>query len=104
MKIENNNKVQVLDNLVKSANAKSSKQGAVGKKDNQQQITDKVELSTRKTEIDQLKEQVKAAPATRQEKIDAVKQAVDNGTYNVKGEDVARSMLKNHILDEALKP
>ena len=104
MKIEDNNKVQLLDHLVKSANAKSPKQSAVGKKDNQQQITDKVELSGRKTEIDQLKEQVKAAPATRQEKIDAVKQAVDNGTYNVKGEDVARSILKNQVLDEALKP
>ena len=104
MKIENNNKVQLLDHLVKSANAKSPKQGAVGQKDIQQQVTDKVELSGRKTEIDQLKEKVKAAPATRQEKIDAIKQALDNNTYNVKGEDVARSILKNQVLDEALKP
>jgi flagellar biosynthesis anti-sigma factor FlgM len=104
MKIENNNKVQLLDHLVKSANAKSPKQGGVGQKDNQQQVTDKVELSGRKIEIDQLKEKVKAAPATRQEKIDAIKQALDNKTYNVKGEDVARSILKNQVLDEALKP
>ena len=104
MKIENSNNVQVLDRLVKSANAKSPKQDAVGQKDNQQQITDKVELSARKTEIDQLKEKVKAAPATRQDKIDAIKQAIGNKTYNVKGEDVARSILKNQVLDEALKP
>ena len=37
MKIENNNKVQLLDHLVKSANAKAPKQGTVGQKDNQQQ-------------------------------------------------------------------
>ena len=104
MKIENNNKVQLLDHLVKSANAKAPKQGTVGQKDNQQQITDQVELSGRKTEIDQLKEKVKAAPATRQDKIDAIKQSIDNGTYNVKGEDVARSILKSQVLDEALKP
>lgn len=103
MKIENGGKVQVLDHLVKSANTKSPKQGAVGQKDNQQ-IVDKVELSTRKAEIDKLKERVKAAPATRQEKIDTIKQAIENGTYNVKGEDVARSILKNQLLDEALKP
>jgi negative regulator of flagellin synthesis FlgM len=103
MKIENGGKVQVLDHLVKSANAKSPKQGAVGQKDNQQ-IVDKVELSTRKTEIEKLKGQVKAAPATRQEKIDTIKQAIQNGTYNVKSEDVARSMLKNQLMDEALKP
>ena len=103
MKIENNNKVQVLDHLVKSANAKSPKQTAVGRKDTEQ-IIDKVEFSGRKVEIERLKEKVKAAPATRQEKIDAIKQAIENKTYAVKGEDVARSILKNQILDEALKP
>ncbi len=104
MKIENSNKVQVLDHLVKSANAKSPKQGNVGQKDNVQEYADKVELSGRKAEIDQLKDKIKAAPATRQEKIDAIKQALENNTYNVKGEDIARSILKNQVLDEALKP
>ncbi len=104
MKIENNNKVQVLDHLVKSANAKAPKQGAVGQKSNPQQVTDTVELSARKTEIDQLKDKVKATPATRQDKVDAIKQALENKTYNVKGEDIARSILKNQVLDEALKP
>jgi flagellar biosynthesis anti-sigma factor FlgM len=106
MKIENNGKVQVLDHLVKSANAnnaKSPKQGGVGQTDNRG-IVDTVELSTRKAEIEQLKEKVKAAPATRQEKIDTIKQAIENKTYNVSGEDVARSILKNQVLDEALKP
>ncbi len=103
MKIENNGKVQVLDHLVKSANAKSQKQGSVTQKDGQQSI-DKVEISGRKAEIDKLKEQVKAAPAIRQEKIDAIKQAIENKTYNVKGEDIARSMLKSQILDEISKP
>ena len=103
MKIENNGKVQLLDHLVKSANAKSPKQAGVSQKGNEQ-IVDKVELSTRKMEIERLKERANAAPATRQEKIDAIKQAIENKTYNVSGEDVARSILKNQVLDEALKP
>ena len=103
MKIENNGKVHVLDHLVKSANAKSPKQAGVNQKDGQQ-VVDKVELSGRKNEIDSLKEKVKAAPATRQDKIDAIKEAIANKTYDVKGEDVARSMLKSQILDEMLKP
>jgi flagellar biosynthesis anti-sigma factor FlgM len=103
MKIENSGKVQVLDTLVKSANAKSAKQAAVNQKDNQQ-VVDKVELSGRKDEIEKLKQMAKAAPSTRQEKIDAIKQAIEDKTYNVKGEDVARSMLKNQILDEMFKP
>ena len=104
MKIENGNKVQVLDHLVKSANAKPPKQGGVGQNENPGQITDQVELSGRKAEIDQLKERVKAAPATRQDKIDAIKQALENNTYSVKGEDIARAIIKNQVLDEALKP
>ena len=103
MKIENNGKVQVLDHLVKSADAKSPKQTAPGQKGDPQ-IVDKVELSGRKAEIQQLREKAKAGPVTRQEKIDAIKQAIENKTYNVSGEDVARSILKNQVLDEALKP
>ncbi len=103
MKIENSGKVHVLDHLVKSANAQSPKTGAA-QKEGGQQVVDKVELSNRKNEIDSLKEKVKAAPATRQDKIDAIKEAIANGTYEVKGEDIARSMLKSQILDELLKP
>jgi flagellar biosynthesis anti-sigma factor FlgM len=103
MKIENNGKVQVLDHLVKSANTKAPKQSGSSQKGDQR-IVDKVELSTHKAEIERLKEKAKAAPATRQERIDAIKQAIENKTYNVSGEDVARSILKNQVLDEALKP
>ena len=102
MKISNTDNVHVLDQLVKSANAKPPKQGAVGQNNNQQ-VADTVELSTRKTDIQNLKEKAMAAPATRQDKIDAIKQAIANKTYNVKGEDVARSILKNQVLDEASK-
>ena len=104
MKIENNGKVHVLDHLVKSADPKSPKQAGVVQKEGGQQVVDKVELSNRKNEIDSLKEKVKAAPATRQDRIDAIKEAIANGTYEVKGEDIARSMLKSQILDEMLKP
>jgi len=104
MKVENNGKVQVLDHLVKSANTKSPKQAAVGQKEGQQQTVDTVELSERASTLEKLKGEAKATPAIRQEKIDAIKQAIENKTYNVKSEDVARSLLKNHIMDEILKP
>ena len=65
---------------------------------------DKVELSERASTLEKLKAKAKATPAVRQEKIDAIKQAIENKTYKVKSEDVARSLLKNHIMDEILKP
>ncbi|MCX5815802.1 MAG: flagellar biosynthesis anti-sigma factor FlgM [Proteobacteria bacterium] len=34
--------------------------------------------------------------------VDSIKEAIQNGTYNVKGELVARGILKNSLLDEIL--
>jgi flagellar biosynthesis anti-sigma factor FlgM len=59
-------------------------------------------LSTKKQEINELTEKAKAQPAVRQEKVDAMKEAIQNQTYNVKGEMVAKSILKSQLLDELL--
>jgi len=38
----------------------------------------------------------------REEKVENLRQAVQAGTYNIKGELVAKSLLKSHLLDEIL--
>ncbi|HVN98153.1 MAG TPA: flagellar biosynthesis anti-sigma factor FlgM [Syntrophorhabdaceae bacterium] len=101
MKIENDKQTGLLDSLVKSTQSKLQKEPATEKKGNQGAF-DKVELSSGKQEISELKERVKAEPAARQDKVDAMKEAIQNQTYNVKGELVAKSMLKSQLLDELL--
>ena len=64
--------------------------------------SDKVELSTRKQQVSELKKMAEAQPAVRQEKVDAIKEAIQNQTYNVKGELVARSIMKSQLLDQLL--
>ncbi len=102
MKIENDTKTNLLDSLIRATQSKPQKEPAVdkggkGTTDN----FDTVELSTkRQQQISELTEKVKAQPAVRQDKVDAMREAIKNETYNVKGELVARSMMKSQLLDE----
>ncbi len=100
MKIDNGNKTNLLDSLLKSGQTKPQNQTA----DNKAMGNgfDKVELSTRKEEINSIKDRVKSEPGIRQDKVDIMREAVQNQTYNIKGELVARSILKSQLLDELL--
>lgn len=103
MKIENGNKTDLLDSLVKTAQVKPQKETAVGKpRDEEANTYDRVELSARNQEVNRLREKVRAQPAVRQERVEELKQSIEDGTYNAKGEFVAGSILKSNILDELL--
>jgi flagellar biosynthesis anti-sigma factor FlgM len=105
MKIANDKKTGLLDSLIKSTQVKPSKDpGVKGKGDDgiRESVLDRVELSSKKDEINRLKERAKAEPVIRQDKIDQVRAALKAETYNVKGELVARSLLKSQLLDEIL--
>ncbi len=99
MKIENGNKANLLDSLLKSGQTKPQNQTNDSRA---QDGFDKVELSTRKEEISSIKDRVKSEPGIRQDKVDMMREAVQNQTYNIRGELVARSILKSQLLDELL--
>ncbi len=101
MKIQNDNKTNVLDSLVKSGQVKTSKDAATGGKVDGN-ATDTVEISSRKEEIQRIKDKVMAAPEVRQDKVDRIRQELDAQTYNPRGELVAKSILKSQLLDEVL--
>ena len=62
--------------------------------------SDKVELSSWKDEVASLKERTESIPEVDEEKVARVKQALDSGTYTADSKKVARSILKDHLLDE----
>ncbi|HOP85415.1 MAG TPA: flagellar biosynthesis anti-sigma factor FlgM [Syntrophorhabdaceae bacterium] len=101
MKITNANHPNALENIIKSLENKPAK-GTAAEEKNKQGITDKVELSTKRQEIQKLVDKVKAIPEVRMEKVEKIKEAIKSETYNVKGELVAKSILKSNILDEIL--
>lgn len=101
MKILNDKQVGVLDTLIRSANNKPLKETAAEGRANKG-VLDKVELSSRKQEIQAIRDKVDATPVVRQDKVDEIKSAITAETYNVKGELVAKSLLKSTLLDEIL--
>ena len=101
MNIDNEVKSSLLESLIKSKNIKTSQESDIQKKQSGG-MADRVELSARKDEINRIKEKVKAAPVMRQEKMDNIREAIQAETYNIKGELVAKSILKNHLLDQIL--
>lgn len=101
MKITNTNQPNALETIIKSLENRPQK-GAVAEQKNKQEIYDKVDLSTKRQEVQKLVEKAKAIPEVRLEKVEKIKEAIKSETYNVKGELVAKSILKSNILDEIL--
>ena len=101
MKISNDKQVGVLDTLIRSTNNKPLKDTAAEGRANRE-VSDKVELSSRKQEVQAVRDRVNATPVVRQDKVDQIKSEIKAETYNVKGELVAKSMLKSTLLDEIL--
>jgi len=60
---------------------------------------DRVELSkeAREKQFQEIRRLADETPSVREEKVAALKSAVENGTYRVKGEEVAKKMIKEGI-------
>ena len=98
----NDKKTNLLDSPAGAVQGKPQKE-LVAEIRNSNSILDNAELFTNKQEINVLKVRVKAEPAVRQERVDAIREAIKNETYYIKPELVARSILRSHLLDELLR-
>ncbi|MBF0558731.1 MAG: flagellar biosynthesis anti-sigma factor FlgM [Nitrospirae bacterium] len=63
---------------------------------------DQVLVSSQAKEIGKLQAAVNKLPDTRTDRVETVKNAVNAGTYNVKGEAVAGKVLKEAIIDSTI--
>lgn len=100
MKIEKSTQTDLLNTLSGTAGTKSSKKASSA--NDQASLGDSVDLSGVKDDVSRLVARVKETPVIRQDKVDAIKAAIENGTYKVDGGQVVRSILKNNLLDEML--
>lgn len=64
---------------------------------------DKVNLSKEAQELKQIYKTLKKTPQVRTEKVKQLKQAVQQGTYQVNGDKVAEKMLEGAILNRIIK-
>jgi flagellar biosynthesis anti-sigma factor FlgM len=100
VRIDKDSQIRLLENLSKSTSTKTKNDTEATAAQNTKNVTDKVELSSVKDEVNRLKEKTKAIPDVRPDKIAEMQQALKNDTYNPKGELVARKILQSHLLDE----
>jgi flagellar biosynthesis anti-sigma factor FlgM len=61
---------------------------------------DRVELSVRSREILHLDELIRSTPDVREALVEQVRRSIENGTYNVRAEQVAEKILGGHLIDE----
>ena len=64
--------------------------------------TDSVQISQASADIAKAKEIINEQPEVRTEKVNQVKQAIKNGSYEVDGKKVAEKIIKENILNELL--
>jgi flagellar biosynthesis anti-sigma factor FlgM len=102
VRIDKDSQIRLLENLSKSSSTKTKNDAESTVAQKTRNVTDKVELSSMKDEVNRLKEKAKAIPDVRPEKVAEMQQALKNDTYNPKGELVARKILQSHFLDEIL--
>jgi negative regulator of flagellin synthesis FlgM len=60
---------------------------------------EKVEFSDTAKEMQQIKNAVDEIPDVRESKVEALKSQIENGTYNVNGEEVAEKIIGEAMLD-----
>ena len=60
---------------------------------------EKVNLSTKARDIQQLRDAVSQLPDVREDKISELKDQVDTGTYDVNGQKIAEKMVSESLLD-----
>jgi negative regulator of flagellin synthesis FlgM len=60
---------------------------------------DRVSLSGAAKELNKLQEIVNSIPDVRADKVEALKNSIAAGSYNVKGNDVAGKLIKSSIID-----
>ncbi len=63
---------------------------------------DEVVLSPKAREIQAAKKSLNSLPDIREEKVAHLKNQIENGTYQIKGEKIAVKMLKESLLNETI--
>ncbi len=95
MKIQGNNPIEGKDLYNKVQDLNKNKD--LEKKENAQQTEsdkDKISLSEKAREISELKSLIDQLPDIRRDKVEAVKKAIDTGTYNFDSMKVAEKILE----------
>jgi negative regulator of flagellin synthesis FlgM len=63
-------------------------------------VSDRLELSIRGREIQQMDEMIRSVPDIREARVEQIRSAIESGTYNVKAEKIAEKIIGGNLIDE----
>ena len=63
---------------------------------------EKVKLSDRARELQQIEIELEKVPDVRKEKVAKIKEEIEQGNYKIKEEEIAAKMIRESIIDELL--
>lgn len=82
-------------NKFKSEPVEKSEIALVAREKGSRQLTDRVELSSNNSEVEQLKKAMQEVPDIRSDRVAALKEKIAAGTYKVDAKEVAGKMLQS---------
>lgn len=62
-------------------------------------VTEKVDLSSRAKDIQQVRQILEDIPDVREDKVAELKRQIDNGTYQVNADKIAEKMVSESLID-----
>ena len=101
MKIDNDKQLNLIDNLTRTPSQNLKEQPGVAKREGKA-YEDNVEISSKKAKVEEVKESAKAIPTVRTDVVEKLRDAIKSETYNVKGEMIAKGIIKSQILDQIM--
>ena len=97
MKIVNDVAAMKNESLLNTQKAsEEAKENSVNKTE---AISDNVQLSSRAKDFQRIKDLVKTAPESRDEKVAKIKEQLNNGTYKADIDKAAENMMNESLLD-----
>ncbi|MBP1623993.1 MAG: Anti-sigma-28 factor, FlgM [Acidobacteria bacterium] len=101
MEINSTNPLIVLKNDVQRLESPQNAERPP-KSGGEQPGSDQLDLSALGREISHLNDLIQSTPDVREDKVEKVRQELENGTYNVKAEKIAEKILGGDLLDEII--
>ena len=85
------------ENAVRNNEVSGTKSSENVDNSNEVAASDKVELSSQARDIQRAREVAQGAPEVREDKVEAARRAVQSGSLNLKGQDLAEKLLQDTL-------
>ena len=66
------------------------------------QSSDRVEFSKTAKDVKDAREQMESVPDIREEKVNEIRDQIEDGTYKIDGKKIAHNMIRESLIDETV--